>query len=95
MAKKKQVQKDYWTFDEFSALCKGKSEEERAKLTEQYNKQHGIDPNNLYPPDVAMKRFNTVVRAALFLPPADEEERALRESISKEWDRNAPKESKR
>ena len=84
----KRVAKDYMTHDEFMQQCKGKTPEEVSKLETAFWKSHGINPEvDFYPPEEAAKRFNTVLRACLMLPPAGAEEAALRQQINKDWDR--------
>lgn len=81
----KRVAKDYWSHDEFMARCDGKTPEQVAALEAQFYKMHGINPaTDLYPPEETTKRFDAILRACLFLPPASEEERLLREQIAKD-----------
>lgn len=86
--KKGKKAKDYWTHDDLVEMCRGKSETEVAALTAQFWAMHGIDPEkDFYSPEETKKRMDTMVRACLFIPAADEEEQKLREQIAEDMDK--------
>lgn len=88
MKKGKTASSECWTHDQFMEKCKGKSQEEIASLEAQFWDMHGINPEtDLYSPEETVKRMETMVRACLFIPPKDEEERKLREQIGVDMDK--------
>lgn len=41
--------------------------------------------NELLPPEEGKRRFDAILRACLFLPPADDEEAQTRDRVRKDW----------
>lgn len=87
---KKQAAEQRLTLDDLSPeALQGRSDAEIDGIERKFWEQAGINPDtDLYPPEEAKARVETTLRACLGIPPASEEERALREQIGADMDKH-------